>query len=303
VPFEMVRTSPARDLARHRAIHEHALLALEHVLRGCRDEGIEVLPVKGVLTGRLLYVDPGQRPIQDVDLRVRARDLPRVEATGHRAGWRVLSRSRAYETASFDVLGFLVEFEAHVGPPGLCGLAVEDMLGRALRATHPVGFSHLQPEIHDHALLLCVNAFKDKLIEAQPGAIRDLELLPQQPGFDPQRLIALARQCGSMSIVWIVAAWLAECRGSGSWSRIRTLIGAGPPRPLYAWAFNQALRARRPPRQLLRLLARVGADRARQRRRALQAMARQWLESGSECSDGSRQRTSGGSVRSGGNAA
>jgi Uncharacterised nucleotidyltransferase len=269
------RESPS--FARNRAVHEHALLALDEVLRRCRDAAIEVLPVKGVLTGRLWYADTGERFIQDIDLRVRARDLARVEAAGRRAGWRMLSRSGAYEIASFDVLGFLVEFEAHVGPPGLCGLAVQDMFARAVPATMPLGFPHLQPEIHDHALLLCVNAFKDKLVEAWPGGIRDLELLARQAAFDPQRLIALARQSGSVSILWIVAAWLARERGSTEWADVRSRLGDSPPRPVYTWLFERALRAAPRSHQVLRPLARVGADRPRQWARALYAMAGEGL--------------------------
>lgn len=248
-------------------------MALERVLRECRNDGIDVLPVKGVLTGRLLYADAGLRPIQDVDLRIRPRDLARIETAGRRAGWRMVFRSRAYQSVSFDVLGFLVELESHVGPPGLCGLTVEDMIARAVPATSPLGFPHLQPEIHDHALLLCVNAFKDKLVEARPGAIRDLELLPRQEGFDPQRLIALAREAGSASILWIVATWLAAERGSEGWSEIRKRLGATAPRPLYSWLFDQALRAAPRSHQVLRPLARVGADSPMQWFRALYAMA------------------------------
>jgi hypothetical protein len=254
-------------------------MALRRVLDRCCDHGIGVLPVKGVLTARLFYADPGQRPIQDIDLRVTADDLPRVEALGQRDGWRMLWRSRAYQTLSFDVLGFLVEFEAHVGPPGLCGLAVEDMIARAKRVTGPIGFLHLQPEIHDHALLLCVNAFKDKLVEAQPGAIRDLELIPEQAGFHPPRLIALAQASGTVGILWIVASWLASERGSRAWAEIRSRLGEAPPRRLYTWLFEHAIRVSPRPRHALRLLARVGADRPRQWVEAIHAMAGEALAS------------------------
>ncbi len=186
----------ATDVVWQRARHEHARLALEQVLRGCRHEEVEALPVKGVLTARLLYTDPGQRPIQDVDLRVRPADLSRVLALGHRAGWRLVSRSRAYGTLGFDVLGFLVEFESHVGPPGLCALPVDAMLRRATEQSSAWGLPHLQPELHDHAVLLCVNVFKDKLVDALPWAVRDLEYVARFPGFQPERLAALPRRAG-----------------------------------------------------------------------------------------------------------
>ena len=259
--------------ARERARHEHARLVLERVLAGCSESGIDVLPVKGILTARLFYRDPGERPIRDVDLRVRDRDLPLVERAGQRGGWRLLSRSWAYRTLAFDVLGFLVEFESHVGPPGLCALRVDDMLRRARAATDPLGLPHLQPELHDHAVLLCVNAFKDKLIDAVPGAIRDLEILPMQAGFDPGRFVRLAVESQVATIAWIVADWLVEARCSTAWREIREDLGRVVPRRRYARLFSRAVRSRRPPRQALRLLARAGSDRLSGQVAALCVMA------------------------------
>jgi Uncharacterised nucleotidyltransferase len=261
------------DVVWQRARHEHARLALEQVLAGCRDSGVDVLPVKGVLTARLLYADPGQRPIQDVDLRVRPEDLKRVRMLGERSGWRLVSRSRAYGTLGFDVLGFLVEFESHVGPPGMCALRIDDMLRRATPQSGPLGLPHLEPELHDHALLLCVNAFKDKLVDALPWAVRDLELLPAHRNFSPERLATLAGDVGAATILWIVAAWVARMRDARAWDHVRSELGRSTPRALYAAVFERALRANPPSRRWLRVLARAGSDRRAQRIRALGTLA------------------------------
>jgi hypothetical protein len=243
------------------------------VLDGCRDGGVDVLPVKGVVTAHLFYPDPGQRPIQDVDLRVRPEDLSRVRAIGQRSGWRLVSRSRAYGTLAFDVLGFLVEFESHVGPPGLCALRVDDMLRRATAQTGPLGLAHLQPELHDHALLLCVNAFKDKLVDALPGAVRDLELLTGYEGFSAEKLATLATEIGAATLLRIVAAWMAQMHGAVAWDEVRGQLGRSAPRPVYTSLFERALRARPPGRGWLRILARAGADRPAQRLQALGTLA------------------------------
>jgi hypothetical protein len=253
-------SAAAPRYARERARHAHARLALATVLDGCARSGIDVLPVKGVLTAHLFYRDPGERPIQDVDLRVRASDLAAVEQAGRRQGWRLLSRSWAYRTLSFDVLGFLVEFESHVGPPGLCGLRVDDMLRRAHRSSAPLGLAHLQPELHDHAVLLCVNAFKDKLIDAVPGAIHDLELLPSQAAFDPARFVRLVVESHVATIAWVVAHWLVEVRHASGWTGLRERLGHVLPRGRYARLFSRTIRRRAPPRQALRVLARAGSD-------------------------------------------
>ena len=244
------------------------------MLGGCRGGGIDVLPVKGVLTAHLLYADPGLRPIQDVDLRVRPEDLDRVRLLGERAGWRLVSRSRAYGTLGFDVLGFLVEFETSVGPPGMCALRVDDMLRRATPQSGSLGVSHLQPELHDHALLLCVNAFKDKLVDALPWAVRDLELLPAQEGFSATRLAALAKGIGATALLWIVAGWVARTRGAAGWEKVRDELGRSAPRPIYTALFEQALRGTLPGGDWLRVvLARANADRRAERIRALGTLA------------------------------
>jgi hypothetical protein len=269
----MPAVSAAADVVWHRARHEHAKLALEQVLAACRDGGVQVLPVKGVLTAYLFYPDPGQRPIQDVDLRVRPEDLDRVRDLGRRSGWRLVSRSRAYGTLSFDVLGFLVEFESHVGPPGLCALRVDDMLRRAVPSVEILAVPHLKPDLHDHALLLCVNVFKDKLVEALPWAVRDLELLPEQQGFSSTRLAELAREVGAETILSIVATWLGRERGATGWDRIRVELEPSMRRRLYRAVFERSIRATPLRRSCLRVLARAGADRRGQRLRAFFGMA------------------------------
>jgi hypothetical protein len=256
-----------------RARHEHARLALERVLAACSDAGIDVLPVKGILTARLFYREPAERPIRDIDLRVRPRDLARVERAAAKAGWPLLSRSWAYRTLSFDVVGFLVEFEAHVGPPGLCALPVDDMLRRAHPSIAPLGVPHLQPELHDHAVLLCVNAFKDKLIDAFPGAVRDLEIVPTVAGFDRARFVKLAVESRVATIAWIVADWLVETRQSNPWRAIREDLDRVSRRSAYARLFRRAIGSRVPPRQALRVIARAGSDRATDRFAALCLMA------------------------------
>jgi putative nucleotidyltransferase-like protein len=260
------------DLNVQRARHEHARVVLERVVGRCAELGVDAMPVKGVLTGRLFYPDPGLRPIQDIDLRVRAGDVPSVEEAGRRAGWTFLGRSRAYGTLSFGVLGFLVEFETHVGPPGLCGLRVADMLGRAQRRIEPLGFPHLEPELHDHALHLCVNALKDKLVEASPGAVRDLEILVTLPGFDAQRFADRCRETGSATLAWIVASWLEEARGQRAWGEVRDRIGR-PPNAVCARLFQLARKPSRPNLAWLRILARSAADRPTQVLRSLGTMA------------------------------
>ena len=105
----------------------------------------------------------------------------------------------------------------------------------------------MQPELHDHALHLCVNAFKDKLVDALPGAVRDLELLTGREGFSPEKLAALAKDLGAATILWLVATWIARTHGAPGWERVRDALGRSAPRPAYTALFERAVQAQ-PPR-------------------------------------------------------
>lgn len=200
-----------------RARHLLAIAALERALDVLERAGVEVLPVKGIVTSNDLYDDPAERPFLDIDLRVRPRDLSRALAAGVRAGFPVLERSRLYRSLAFDVFGVRTEIEAHVGPPGFCGLSVDAMLARATMGTLPTGRRFRHVETHDHGVLLCVNALKDKLRWAQPGAVTDLERLPKLPSFDPERMARRAEESSAATCVRIVAAWLSRERGTTDW--------------------------------------------------------------------------------------
>ena len=55
--------------------HQRAARALQALLEVTEPEGIPLLPVKGALLARTLYADVTERPITDLDLRVRRADL------------------------------------------------------------------------------------------------------------------------------------------------------------------------------------------------------------------------------------
>jgi Uncharacterised nucleotidyltransferase len=233
--------------------------ALRRVLDLGDAQGIELLPVKGIITGHDLYADVAERPLTDLDLRVRRQELPELRAAVRGAGWREVTYSRAYRNLVFEIDGWMVDVEASVGPPGLCALTVDEMIRRASRRTEPFGFSYLRPEVHDHALLLCVNAFKDKMVNANEGALADLQRLPETAGFRLDEFVARARASEIVTLTWMVADWLVEHRGAERWREIRSALGTKPPRHAYASLLSLAIRlgSRSLP---TRLLARAGAD-------------------------------------------
>jgi hypothetical protein len=265
------------ERARVWSTHEKARSVLRAVLQELDRARVPVLPVKGVLTARLLYADPSQRPIQDIDLRVRPEQLSLVRRAGERAGWQVKEASRAYDHLSFSVDGLLVEFEGHVGPRGLSSLPVSELLERARICEAPFGFRHLQPELHDHVLVMIVNAFKDKMFGALEGALRDLELFAAMPEFDPQRLAVLARGSGLATLTTIAATWMMEERHDARWGDVVRALGR-PPRPLYAMLMKNVLRndAGRRVGLATRTLTRAASDSRLRQIHATWIMAR-WL--------------------------
>ena len=258
------------------ARQEKAKRVLGEVLRLCDAESIDVLPVKGILTARTLYEDPAERWIQDIDFRVRPRDLRRLKSMGTRAGWRVLTWSPVYRNLVFDVDGFMAEFEAFVGPPGFCRVTVDELLSRAEPQVEPFGFPYKRIALTDHALVLVINAFKDKLNEATEGAIRDLEILG--PRIDAPRLAALATRADVATVLWIVADWLTHTRNVKEWREVLVAIGR-PPRERYAAAYKKHLlqvaitpRRRAGGSLVFRLLARAASDAPEMRALALATM-------------------------------
>jgi hypothetical protein len=246
-----------------------AYRALETVARRFEEAGIETLAVKGVVTASLLYAEPTERPMGDVDLRIRPEDFKRAAHVAGEAGWRVGEWKPTYKAFVLNMSGLGVDVESFVGAPGLCALSVGEMLSRATRGV--AGVDVRVPELHDHAVLLCVNVFKDKFTFAMPWALEDARRIVEAEGFDPERFVERARRAKIACIAWIVADWMKREKGSAPWASVKEKLGGErAPRPLYASAFRR-LQERAPESVAARLLARVGPDDLGMRVRGLAA--------------------------------
>lgn len=226
-----------------------------------------VLPVKGVVTARTLYADLAERPIADLDVRVDGlAGINQVIDFANKNGFEVRHVSRAYGSAVLDVDGLDVDVEGFVGPPGLCRRTVRQMLDDATVSEVPFGFPCAIPDLCDHALLLAINAFKDKLVLAPEGAVEDLRRIGRDPRFDPPRLAAVARAASAAAIVGIVACWLRD--EEPAWAAVDRALGRRGRRRVYG-ALYRWLAATAPRSLASRVLARVGADDLGLRVRAL----------------------------------
>jgi len=250
------------------AKHQLALSALRSTLDALEPAGVPVLVVKGMVLAYSLYSDVADRPMSDVDLRVRPRDFIRAVRVMRARGFPPLWDSRQLGAVSFVVDGTLVEIETSVGPPGLCTLRVARMLERSRERVLPGELRVREPEVHDHAVVLLVNAYKDKMVECPRWSLDDLEAIAAR--LDPDTLLARLAEGRVRTLAWIAADWMARERGSERWRALRERIGPHAPRRLYAWVVRRSLR-RAEASVVLRALSRIASDSPVQRAWALAA--------------------------------
>jgi hypothetical protein len=254
---DRIAEQPLQDRAATWAKHEYAAEAFRRVVGVARAGSVDVLPVKGVVLAHTLYEQVEERPMVDVDFRVRRRDMKRLASVLENAGWPVRVTSRQLGTMEIHASRTLVEFESSIGPPGVCAVGVEEMMARATtRAT--LGVEHLEPEVHDHALLLCVNAFKDKLVLAAPWVREDLYRIALTPEFDAREFLVRVAEADVGTLVWIVADWLSAGSRETVWTEVRNRLG-GARRRSYATLYMRLVR-RAPESVAMGLVARAASD-------------------------------------------
>ena len=227
-----------------RAYHLWAKKALEGALQRLDGAGIPALVVKGMVLAYLLYEKPTDRPVVNVDLRVRPADLSAAVRAlmAPPRGARLLVSSRVFGSAVVSLSKIQVDLETHIGPPFMCAVGIPAMLARAERTAEGHGFPHLRPELHDHALLLAVNLFKDRMLGGR-WRLGDFERIARLPAFDPAVLRARATEARCGTLVHIVATHVAHMTGDERWRAIAAEIL--PARPDYAARVLATLREKR----------------------------------------------------------
>jgi hypothetical protein len=235
---------------------------LREVSRRCRDAGIDFVFVKGAVTAHWLYEDVAERSIADVDIRIRPRDVARFRRMADLAGWRCQRRLRSYRSLVYtfgEWTPLTLDVECEVGPPGLCALRVDEILARAGTLSAARDLQVPIPELHDHAVLLTVNAFKDKISGAAPHAREDLSRVVSHRDFHAEVFVERVIRARACTMAWLVASWM-ETQGDTAWAILRHRLEENAPiRRGYARVF-QALMAGGGRSQAMRLLARAGAD-------------------------------------------
>jgi hypothetical protein len=250
--------------------HEEALGALRVALTTLEEAGVPVLVVKGMVLAYALYDDVAERPMADVDLRIRPRDFLRAVGAMERRGFPAQWTSRQLGAVAFRIGNTLVEIEMSVGPPGLCALTVAQMMARS--GTRVLGgeLRVREPDVHDHAVLLVVNAFKDKMVECPKHSLDDLDTIAGR--IDVPTFLERVEAARLRTVTWVAADWMARERRSDAWRDIRDRVGSRAPRALYAATMLKLLSDGHDTLGAS-ALARVGSDSPTQRGYALAATA------------------------------
>ncbi len=233
--------------------------------------GVRCLPVKGLLLGRQVY-DPALRRISDVDLLIARSDFRRALAIARTSGWGLIWDSKLTESVNFIIEGFAIDVKTSLGPRGVSAITVPDVLSRARRAQSPLGFSHWQIELHDHALLLAIDAFKDKLGAGKPWARDDLVRIGAVQGFSPATLVERAIDARLATMLAIVAEWVLAASPSPTWMSVHALLASLPLRLGFVQRYQRSVGSRSSPRWqrwYLSALTRAVSDSKRQRVLAL----------------------------------
>jgi hypothetical protein len=249
--------TPSRLLAIHSVRHALAAAALREFF-GIREFArVRVVVVKGMATSSLLYAHPSERPLSDVDLRTTRRDLTDVVRIARKCGIPVDWSSAQRGSVALRIAGVDLEFESTLGPPGVCAVSIDEVLIRAVpREISPGLVAHI-PELHDHALQLSLNVFKDMFL-SPAWSVEDLLRIVRVTGFDHARFVALVRRARCVSAVGLVATWLAGEHPSAEWAALVAALAPPYGRRIYARVFHAARRGN--VRPVLRMLVAHGGS-------------------------------------------
>lgn len=186
-----------RDLFARLANHAASEAVLRDALRALQGAGVEVMPLKGVLLRRLVYDDPTERPVGDVDLLVRGRDVRRAHEALDAAGFEAIFLEPMERERSFRHrrLGLLVDLHWQLFYDDYFDFDAEGLFARArwdeTAFTTPVW--RMAPlDLYAHVL---VHAGFTAWVQPAPR-LHDIARVADRLRIDPTEAAAHLRACG-----------------------------------------------------------------------------------------------------------
>lgn len=160
-------------------------------------EGIVVMPLKGVLFQLLLYGDPAERALLDVDVLVPRRCFGRAIRALIRAGFRPRSASVSLiEGALWSPRGMLVDLHRQLFSRGRYKLSTDAVFRRATRDDRLLGVPLQLAHPHDTAAHLIGKFVSDHEGSEPLQRLEELALWAQRCSIDPWRLARHLSLCG-----------------------------------------------------------------------------------------------------------
>lgn len=160
-------------------------------------EGIAVMPLKGVLFQLLLYGDPAERTLLDVDVLVPRRCFGRAIQALIRAGYRPRSASVSMiEGALWSPRGMLVDLHRQLFSRGRYKLSTDAVFRRATRDDRLLGVPLQLAHPHDTAAHLIGKFVSDHEGTEPLQRLDELARWAQHCTIDPWRLARHLGSCG-----------------------------------------------------------------------------------------------------------
>lgn len=189
------RQSPG--LAQRFAMSVMAREVLRDVARVLADEGIAVMPLKGVLFQLLLYPDPAERALLDVDVLVQRADFERAIRVLLQAGFLPRSAGQSLiECALWSPRGMLVDLHRQLFSRGRYRLSTEAVFRRSTPDERLLGVPLRLAHPHDTAAHLIGKFVADHEGHDPVQRLEELRLWAERFGIEPWLLARHLSSCG-----------------------------------------------------------------------------------------------------------
>jgi hypothetical protein len=219
-------------LERGLASHLVGLAVLGQAAELLAPHGILLMPLKGIWLQRLIYPDPAERPITDVDVLVPERRYREVLARLAEAGWTLCGAN--VSEASYRAPGLPLPLDVHkrLFGRGAFRLPNAELFARARPDAEAFGLRLLLPDPLDVFAHLIGHFVKSRGFTPTPElTVRDLVLLAAAGLFEPRRCAAHLDASGLARAARYTLPLIAASDAGGFG---RAVLDALPPDPVGA---------------------------------------------------------------------
>jgi len=171
---------------------------LGRLARALADEGIVVMPLKGVLLQAIVYDDPSERPISDIDVLVpegRFEHVVRVlRREGYTAAFERGAAAQTFRPSGHDT--FLVDVHWSLFRRGLFRMPTSEVFARSTRDARLFGSPVMRMNSYDVFAHLIGHFVKGRLRMDDACHLSDFERVARSLELDPRQCARHVERCG-----------------------------------------------------------------------------------------------------------